>query len=250
MRVAWLQSLTPLDYLVIGIMFMALLIGWARGFVEVLSSFLVFLVSTFVAGRYTGPVLGVLNRTWDAQGWLSAIFERRLNLPPEAYKIPASAIPLGKALDFVQALPLPAAYKLTLAERLADWSGAAGNQTAAHFIVNQLSAGVLSAAIFLVMAGLLSWVLAIAVKLVSDQLKEIPLVGATNRLLGSIVVGTEVAAGLALIVGLVGPMLSMYGGAKLGNAIGAMQLSPYFLTLYEWLRTVLFGMGGGTFFIS
>lgn len=246
----WLQSLTPLDYLVIGIVFMALLIGWARGFVEVLSSFLVFLISTFVAGHYANAFLSVLNRMWDLQGRLSAILERRLNLPAEAYKIPASAIPLAKATDWVQAFPLPAAYKQTLAERIVEWSNSAGSQTAAHFIINQLSAGVLSAAAFLVTAAVVSWLLALAVRLVRDQLKEIPLVGTANRLLGSLVVGIEVTTGLALIVGLVGPMLSMYGGAKLGNAIGAMQLSPYFLTLYQWLRTLLFGMSGGPFFIS
>lgn len=242
--------MTPIDYLIAGIIVAALLIGWAKGFVEVLSGFLVFAVATFVSGRYTGAVLTQLNRMWNIQGKFSAILDRRLNLPPEAYKIQMAAIPTDRAAEWMRSLPLPPAYRETLAQRLVEWSHTAGSMTAAEFITNQLAAGVLSAALFVVLTSLIAWLLALLAKLVSDQIKEIPLVGTADRALGSVIVAFETAAILSLIVGLVAPMLSMYGSAKLGNAIQNAVLAPYFLQLYHWVRNIVFGMPGGPFFIS
>lgn len=246
----WLQALTPLDYVLIGVVVAALLVGWARGLVEVLTGFLVFIVSSFVAGRYSGAVLDMLNRMWSVQDKFSAVLERRLNLPPEAHKVPMSLIPMEKAADWLRAVPIPQAFRQTLAQRLVDWSHAAGSQTAADFITGQLAAGILGAAVFLVMVVLISWGLALLAKLVSDQIKEIPVVGTANRLLGSLLIGFEAAVIIALIVGLVGPTLSMYGGATMGKAIQDAELSPYFLSLYHWMRTFVFGLRGGPFFIS
>jgi uncharacterized membrane protein required for colicin V production len=250
MSVTWLQGLTPLDYVMIGVVVAALLVGWARGLVEVLTGFLVFIVASFVAGRYSGMAVGLLNRMWNVQDRFADVLQRRLNLPPEAQKVPMSMIPLEKAVDWLRMVPIPQVFRQTLAQRLVDWSHTAGSQTAADFITDQLAAGILSAVVFVVMVAVLSWVLALLAKLVSDQIKEIPLVGTANRLLGSLVIGFEAAAIIALIVGLVGPTLSMYGGATMGKAIQNTELSPYFLSLYNWLRTFVFGLRGGTFFIS
>ncbi|HWI63845.1 MAG TPA: hypothetical protein VNT75_18570 [Symbiobacteriaceae bacterium] len=246
----WLQALTPVDYAIIAVIGAALLIGWVRGLVEVLTGFLVFVVSAFIAGRYAGAVLGVLNRMWHVQQQLADVFARRLNLPPEAQRIPASAIPLEKAADWLRLIPIPKGFRETLAQRLTEWSQSAGSQTAADFITSQLAKGVLTTFVFVVMIALISWGLMLLSRLVSDQIKEIPLVGTANRLLGSAVVGLEAAAVMALLVGLVGPTLSMYGGPTVGQAMQNAQLAPYFLSLYHWLRTFLFGVAGGPFFIS
>lgn len=245
-----LQSLTPLDFFMVALLLGALLYGWVKGFVEVLTGFLVFIVSAFVAGHYSGAVLALLNRMWNLQVKLAAVLERRINLPAEANRVPASAIPWEKAVEWLESLPLPAAYRETLAHRLAEWSAGAGSQTAAEFILNQLAAGILGAVVFVIMISVVAWVLAVLAKLVSDQIKEIPLVGTANRILGSLVTGMEAALFLALLVGLLGPMLSVYGGASLGGMIQSAELSPYLLSLYHWLRQVLFGMGGGVFFLS
>ncbi|HLN61882.1 MAG TPA: CvpA family protein [Symbiobacteriaceae bacterium] len=245
----WLQGLTPIDYVIIGIVVGALLLGWVRGFVEVLSGFLVFLVATFIAGQYTDTVLAMLNRMWNLQERFAGVLERRINLPPEVYKVPAAAIPFEKAADWLRSLPLPAGYKETLAQRIVEWSQSAGSQNAADFILNQLAGGVLSAVVFVVLVSVASWLLALLVRLVSDQIKELPLVGPTNRLLGSLVMGFEAVVILALVVGMLGPTLSMYGYSKLGGALQYAQFSPQLLTVYHWLRQVAFGQGGGTFFL-
>ncbi|HWI53614.1 MAG TPA: CvpA family protein [Symbiobacteriaceae bacterium] len=246
----WLQALTPVDYGIIAVVGTALLIGWVRGLVEVLMGFLVFIISAFIAGRYSALVLEILNRMWDVQHKLADVFSRRLNLPAEANHIPASAIPLEKAADWLRSIPIPKGFRETLAQRLVDWSHAAGTQTAADFITSQLAEGVLTTLVFVVMVVLISWGLALLARLVSDQIKEIPLVGTINRLLGAAVLGLEASAIVALVVGLVGPALSMYGGASAGSAIQGAQLAPHFLTLYNWLGAFLFGIAGGPFFIS
>jgi len=242
--------MTPVDYGIIVVVGAALLIGWARGLVEVLTGFLVFLVAAFISGRYAETVLGLLNRMWNVQHQLAGVFERQLNLPAEAHRVPASAIPLERAADWIRTIPIPKGFRETLAQRLVDWSEAAGNQTAADFITDQLAKGVLTTIIFVVMVALISWGLALISKLVSDQIKEIPLVGTANRFLGSAVIGFSAAMIVALIVGLIGPMLSMYGGSAAGKALESAQLAPTFLNLYHWLQAVLFGHGGGLFFIS
>ncbi|HYG59902.1 MAG TPA: CvpA family protein [Symbiobacteriaceae bacterium] len=246
----WLDSWTTLDFIMVAIILAALLVGWAKGLVEVLTGFLVFIIAAFVTGHYSGTVVGLLNRMWNLQESLAGVLERRINLPSEAYKVPASIIPWEKAIEWLDAVPLPQAYKETLAHRLAEWSASAGSQTAAEFIINQLAAGVLGAVVFVIMISVIAWILVLLARLVSDQIKEIPLVGTANRLLGSLVTGAQAALILSLIVGLIGPMLTMYGGEALGGVIQNAELSPHFLALYHWLRQVLFGIPGGPFFVS
>lgn len=244
----WLLGLTPVDYVIISVLLVALAIGWAQGLVEVLTGFLVFIVATFVAGRYSGMVGMWLNRGWNAQDKLAAIIERRITLPSEAYKVPASAIPWEKSLDWLNGIPVPAAYREALAQRISDWSQTAGNQTAAEFIIQQLAAGVMSAVVFVVLTMVVSWLLALLARLISDQIKEIPLVGTVNRLLGSVAVSFQAAVIVALLIGLVVPVVSMYWAPRLGSAVEHAQLTPSFLIFFDWLRRIFFGVGSGSFF--
>lgn len=243
-----LQALTVVDYLIIATLVIALAVGWARGLVELLTGFLVFVVATLVSGRYTSEATAWLNRTWGAQEWLAGVLQRRIALPPEADRVPMSAIPWDKALEWLRDVPIPEAYKETLALRLAAWSEAAGSQTAAAYIIQQLAAGVLSAAVFIVLVSLVGWGLALLARLVSDQIKELPLIGTTNRLLGGTVAVLQAGIVITLIVGLLAPLLSVYGLQGMGNSIENAHLTPYFQTLFEWLRGAVFGLTRDQFF--
>jgi hypothetical protein len=245
---AWLQSFTVVDYVILGILLTALGIGWARGLVELLTGFVVFVVSTTVAGRYADDVVTWLNRLWGVRERLAGVIERRLNLPPEAYKVNAGAIPWERVLEWLRDLPLPDEYKMALAHWVADWSQTAGNKTVGEYVVQQFAGGVLHTLVFMVMVFVLGWLLALAGKLVSDQTKELPLVGTTNRLLGASVTVTETAVMLAVVIGMIVPMLSIYGMGQFGTVIGGAQLTPHFLDLFRWLRGTLFGLAGGYFF--
>lgn len=243
-----LQALTAVDYLFIVVLVTGLAIGWARGFVEVFTGFVVFLVATVVSGRYTAEVVGWLNRTWGAQEWLADVIRRRINLPPEAYKVPAAAVPWSRALEWLRELPIPESYKVTLAQRLSEWSQSAGSQTAAEFITQQMAAGLLSTAVFVLLTVLIGWVLSFLGRLVNDQVKELPLIGTANRMLGGAAYLLQAAILLSVLVALVAPTLSMYGAGSFGKAVEHAYLSPHFLKLFEWLRGVIFGTSGGSFF--
>jgi uncharacterized membrane protein required for colicin V production len=247
---AWVQSLTPLDYVILTVLVVAFLVGWTRGLADLLTGFLVFALSTFVAGHYAGAAVAWLNRGWNLEVRLAEVLARRIHLPAEAYRVPMNQIPWQKALGWLHAVPVPLTYKETLAQRLVDWSRDAGSRTAADYIAHQLAAGVLDTVVFLTLAALVGWVLGMVARLVSDQIKEIPLVGTVNRMLGSAVVMAEVVVVMALLVGLVAPALSTYGGETFGGVIQNAHLAPYFLRVYEWLRSVVFGKAGGPFFIS
>lgn len=246
----WMQQLNIVDYIFLIALIVAFAVGWARGLVEVLLGFMVFLVTMFVAGRYTSDVVAWLNRTWGAEGRLAAAIERRINLPAEAYKAPAASIPWEKVLEWLREIPIPDAYKETLAQRVAEWSASAGAQTTATYIVNQIAGGVLSALVFVGFAMLVGWVLTLLGRLVSDQIKELPLVGTANRLLGAAVNGLQTAVVLAMAVSLVVPVISVYGMKSVGDSVEHSQLTPYLLTVFAWIRGLLFGGVDGTFFAS
>jgi hypothetical protein len=238
------------DYLILGVLGTALLVGWVRGLVGVLTGFVVFLVATVVAGQYTGAVVAFLNRSWDFQGKLAGLFERQLKLPAEAYKVQLGSIPWQKAQEWLQSVPIPDSYRQTLAHRLADWSVGAGNQTAADYVIHQLAAGVLNTVVFLVFVTVLGSVLGVIGGLLNDRVKELPLVGTTNSLLGALVIGFEAAVLISLAVGLVAPVLSMYGFESLTRALASAKLTPYGISFYAWLRGILFGLTKGAFFAS
>jgi uncharacterized membrane protein required for colicin V production len=244
-----LQALTLVDYLLIGVLVAGLAIGWARGFVDILTGFVVFLISSVVAGRYSGEVVAFLNRTWGAQEWLAGMVKRRINLPPETYKIPASAIPWNKAFDWMTGMPMPEAYKQSLAQRTAEWSQSATGQTAAEFIAQQIAAAILSTVVFIILALVIGWVLSFLSRLVTDQVKEIPLFGTANRLLGSVVYVFQTAIIISLVVALVAPVLSMYGMQTIGKSVEHAYLTPYFLEVFAWVRSILFGATGDGFFV-
>lgn len=244
----WLRSLTVVDYLIVAILISATAIGWARGLVEILTGFIVFVITMFVAGRYTTAVVGWLNRTWGAQEWLTQFLERRINLPAETYKIPATAVSWQKALEWLHDIPIPEVYKQGLAQRLEAWSHSAGSQTVAHFILRQIAAGVLTALVFIVSIAVIGWVMGLLARLVSDQIKEIPLVGTANRLLGSVANVGETGIVLALIVSLVVPLIAMYGVTSLGVAVKYARLTPYLLAYFGWFKGLFFGSASGFFF--
>jgi len=246
--VEWLRSLSVVDYVFLAILISALAIGWARGLVEILTGLIVFIITMFVAGRYTGPVVDWVNRSWGAQDWLTQVLERRVNLPAETYKIPAAAVPWHKALEWLRDIPIPEVYKQGLAQRMADWSHAAGNQTVAQYILHQLAAGVLTAAVFIMLTVVIGWVLGLLARLVSDQIKELPLVGTANRFLGSVANVAQTGIILALVISLVVPIVAMYGLGSFGTAVHHAQLTPYLLAFLGWFKGLFFGSAGGFFF--
>ncbi len=249
-RVEWLQHLSVVDYIILIALIVAFAIGWARGLVDILLGFMVYLVTVFVAGRYTSDVVAWLNRTWGAEARLAGAIERKISLPAEAFKAPTASIPWDKVLEWLRDVPMPEAYKATLAQRVAEWSGSAGSQSVAKYIVQQIAGGVLSALVFVALSLVVGWLLALLGRLVSDQIKEIPLVGMANRLLGAGVQGLEVIVSLSIVVALVVPALSMYGMKSVGDSVAHSQLTPHLLTVYDWIRGLLFGGANGTFFAS
>lgn len=204
----WLRGLTIIDFIVIAILLGAFAIGWARGLVQILTGFVVFLLTMVVAGRYSLHVVEWLNRSWGAQEWLVALLERRISVPPEASRVPASTIPWERVLELLENLDLPYSYKQELAEQISRWSEAAGTLTLAKYLFQLIAAALLNGMAFAILALLLGWLLTLIARLVSDHVKELPLVGALNRWLGSMAMLTQVTILLSFFMAMVVPLLS------------------------------------------
>lgn len=243
----WLQQLSVVDYVILGALLVALAVGWARGLIDMLTGLIVFVVSVFVAGRYSSALVGWLNRTWDTQARLANALERRVDLPIEAYKTPASDVPWHKAFEWLKDVPLPEVYKQALAERIEAWSQTSGVQTATTYIAGQVASSILSAAAFVALILLVGWVLGMLGRLVSDQIKEVPLVGTANRLAGAVAGLLQTAVVMAILIALVIPTLSLYGFQGLGSAVLNAALAPHLIALFESIRGVLFLPGEGWF---
>lgn len=240
----WFAQLSTADYVILAILLGATLVGWVRGLIEILTGFLVFIVTMVAAGRYSGQVVSWLNRQFKAKEWLTDLLERRLALPDEAFSTPASSIPWDKAMELLANIPLPQAYREVLAGQIAEWSTMAAGQTTATFIISTLASAVLHAVAFVALLVVIGGLLSLVGRLVNQQVKEIPLVGTTNRILGAGVMLGETVVVLALFVGLLLPVFSMYGFKAPGAALEGAEVTPYLLQVFEWLRALLFGAAG------
>ncbi len=243
------QGLTVIDFVIIAVLLGAFAIGWARGLVHILTGFVVFLITIVLAGRYTQHVIEWLNRTWGAQEWLVVLLERRISVPLEASRVPASAIPWQRVLQILENIDLPVSYKQELAEQISKWSVAAGNLTLAKYLYQLLATSLLNGAVFIVLAVLLGWALTLVGRMVSDQVQELPLVGALNRWLGSIALVLQVTFLLSFLVAIVIPLLSVYG-FNLVDVFGQARLTPYFVEIFRWTRSLVFGQNTSFFFVK
>jgi|GEM_PF-1617530 len=240
----WWSSLTVVDITILGTLLVAFLVGWGVGIIRFLTGFLSFIVAVIIAGRFGNHVVGWLNRAFDLQGWLEGVIARRIHLPPEAGTVPSSSISLNKAIDWLNVMPVPKFYKAPLAQQLSDWSGAAGNKTAAQFLIEQVASGFVNLVVFTLLVTLLSFLLSALGRLIADQVQEIPLVGTVDRLAGALALVLQAGLILSLIAVFVVPMLSMYGATELGEAFAEARTVPVVVSFFEWIRGVLFG--GGT----
>jgi len=245
----WLRGLTVIDFVFMAVLLGASAIGWSRGLVQILTGFVVFLITLVVAGRYSLHVAEWLNRTWGAQDWLVALLERRIGLSPEASRVPASAIPWEKVLELLENLNLPLSYKQELAEQISKWSEAAGNLTLAKYLFQLIATSLLNGVVFVILALVLGWVLSRIARLVSDQVKELPIVGALDRWLGSLAIVAQVAILLSFLVAVVVPLLSVYGFSFI-DAVSRAHLTPYFVELFQWIRALVFGQNTSFFFVK
>lgn len=243
-----LQNLTTADLLIIGILVAALVIGWSRGLVQILTGFVVFILSALIAGRYTGAAIQWLNQSWGVQERLSDLLERRILLPSEAYQVPANAVPWDKALGWLKDVPIPPSYKRSMARSVAQWSVDAGGRSAADFFLDQLTTGILTTIVFLVLVSLIGWVMTLLVKALSKRIHKVPVIGTADRFLGSAATLFETVIILALLGGLVLPTLSLWGFGQLEDLLAGAVLTPYFLALYESMQPILFGLAGGSLF--
>ena len=242
------KGLNWLDWVLLTALAGGLVYGWVRGFVAMLTGLAAYVLSLIIAGRYTSPVVAWLNGSWGATDWLAGVLSRRIALPSETDSVPASTISWDKVLQWLAALPLPEEYKTQLAHKVQEWSQAGANTSVADFIFQQLAAGILSAAVFLILAGVLGYALSYVGKLVSTYVSEVPLVGTLNRTLGSAAGLLEVAMSASILLSLLAPLytLSLFSG--LGDAAGASRIAQWLISLYGLISKWLFGQGGSFFF--
>lgn len=247
---AWIAGLSLVDYAFLAVLTGALLIGWGKGLVEILTGFVVFVVTLLVAGRYTGLMVTWLNEHMSATVRLQGLMQRRLDMPAESHTVPATIIPVEQAAEWLELVPLSPSYKEELAARLTLWSDGTVGQTAAEFILHTLANALIHATAFILIAVVVGAVLGLLSRAISIQVKEIPLVGTVNRLLGAAATVAQAAVVLALVVAVVLPSFSLYGLAAWGEAVEQAQLTPYFHELFERLQEMVFGTAGGAFLVG
>lgn len=218
---------------------LAVLTGYARGLVAMLVGMVGYAVSLFVAGRYA-PVL----RDWLQQHWLltdrlARLLQGHLNLPAEAYQIPASALSYDRTLVLLSAVPMPASYREALARSLA--TNPQAHLSLAEFLMRKLAEGMMEAFCFVFIAAATTYVLFWMARRVSVGLNKLPMVGEVNHLLGAAIGFLEVTVSLSVVLGLLAPFLSVQGLSGLREAVANSTLAQWLIAFYPVISRGLFG---------
>lgn len=241
----WWEALTPPDYVMMGLLLIAFLQGWYRGLLAEVLRTGALIITLVVAGRYGPWMRELLNNQWQMEEHLRTFLAARIHLDPAELLGQAETVSHPQALHLMSGIPLPQAYKDTLAQRLAGEVA----QTLDTMIVQHLSEGLASAIAYLVLAGIVGLLLGIVVRLLTPLFKSDFLLGTANRLAGGLARGLEAAVLISLVVALVAPTLSLAGLPWLEMQLEGAVLTQPFLNLFTWLKAVLFGQGSEQFFI-
>lgn len=226
----FLETLTPIDWGILGIVAAAITVGWVKGIIRFLTGFLSFILAVILAGRFSGPVLQWINERWDLQGRIEDGLHRRLQLPS------------GMTDGVLDRVGIPQPYKQPLALEAARMS-ADGGLSPADYVIQQIAAGVSNAIVFMVLALLLSVAISWIGKFFAERVQEIPLVGTADRLLGAAAIGLEAVLILAILLVFVLPTLSIYGMTALDEAVGQSVTPVYIIRFFEVVRWLLLGGG-------
>ena len=226
-----LSAMTPLDWVIAGVLLLAVGTGWVRGIVRVLLGFLSFLIAVMIAGRLTGPVVDWLDKMWNITARLAdGIIERAGR----------SSDTLATSLDRV-AIPQP--YKASLLQDVVRASAETGHVPAAELAAQQIAEGAATAICFILLVLVPTAALRWAGNLFADLVQSLPIVGLADRLLGAAALGTAAVLALWLLVIWVIPTLSVFGVQGLGDMLSQSVTPPYLIQAFEWIRRLVVGGG-------
>lgn len=244
----WAKDLLWLDWVLLAMLLAGAIYGLTRGFIAVLAGFVSYLLALAVAGRYTPAVVAWLDQTWGITAKVAEVLSRRIILPPEAENVPIAALKWETVMQWLANLPLPEEYKTQLAEKVQAWSEAGAHKSAAEYITGNLAAGMVSAVVFLLIAAVLGYVLAYLGRLISGFIGDVPLIGTINRILGGATGLFGIGISLAILLGLLAPLLSLRFLEGLGGALVDSKIAQWLLSTYQFVSRWLFGQEGLFFF--
>lgn len=238
---------TPADYVILGLLLLAFLEGFRRGFLAEAIRFGALIVTLLVAGRYSEPFRLWLNQRWHIEERLVLYLAGRLGLPLEAYQTEAAISP-AEAADWLRHLPLPGSFWDELFYQAAASQSGDLMVSPAHLILQQLARGLAAVLSYLTLLLLVGLLVAVAASLLSHLVQQDSLLNTINRTAGGAVKALESALLVTLVVALVAPALAVAGFPWLHEQLAGAALTPYCLRLYDWLWTAFFGPAGGLFF--
>lgn len=245
----WWATLTPADYVMLALLLLAFVQGWARGLLSQVLRVGAFITTVVMAGRYGSFVRQTLNQYFHLEDRLRAFLATRLPIPG-GVNAAEGAVPQAATTEWVAELSLPQTYKDTLIHRLMEWHQGQGAATKDQLILDQLAAGLASVIAYVAAALIAGIILGIVVSLISPVLENDAILNTANRLAGGLVRALEVAIVISLIAALAAPALSLTGLPWLQEQLDAAVTAPYFLDLFAWLKAVLFGQGTEQFFVT
>ncbi|BAD42304.1 CvpA family protein [Symbiobacterium thermophilum] len=226
-----LSAMSPLDWVVVVILLLAVGAGWVRGIVRVLLGFLSFLAAVMIAGRATGPVVAWLDGMWNLTGRIAdGILDRSVD----------AGGALSASLDQV-AIPQP--YKAALVQDVARATAESGEASALELAAQQIAEGAATAVCFVLLVILLAAALRWLGSLFADVVQSLPIVGLSDRLLGAAALGAAAVLALNLVLVWVMPTLSVFGLRGLGELVSQSVTPPYLIQAFEWMRRLVIGGG-------
>lgn len=231
------------DLVLLSILGVAAIAGWFRGIVRMGLSFLGFVLSIWLAARYASPVVQFLQSSIQAVDRVAAFLARYIDLPAQAGQVGIQDLPLPSLVKILEAAAFPEPFRSQMVaslQRLLAASQAAGNPTLADFFYRSLAGALLTAVVFLLLAGFVGVIAQLITRILEVAMKDSP-VSILNQA-GGAALGVAVwAAALALLLGLSMPFI--FAG-HLGGAVSESTVAGVLLDLFDTLSLWLFGPDG------
>lgn len=220
-----------LDWLMAFILLWGSIRGLARGFMLALFGIASYVLALAAAIVFTSRVTALVNNVWHLEASVAAFLNRTIRLPRTISAVDLATVPLNEVTARVRELALPAAYKDALMEKITRALALAagpGDLTLGSFLYEAMAEIIVSTLVFVVLFSLTRGTI-ILIGRMAHNLMRPGILSWVNRLAGLTLGLVQGGLFLAVLLGIITPLLSLPALGFLADTIEASRLAGFFI---------------------
>lgn len=210
----------------------AVVIGYRRGSTRLIAKVVGYGLSFILAGSFSGPAVDWLEKQSGMVTRFGSNIGSWLHLPPEFDSIPVGAFSPDLITNVGDQLPLPAPMLEQLSRQMEALAAKGVGGTIGDTLSGMVAHSLLQASAFVVIMLIVSFVVGLLARLLTRGLDQVPVVAKVNRLLGAALSLVVVIIGIALLIGLAAPVVSLTPGGVAAQTLRTSQVALWLQPLY------------------